>query len=403
MSKNWYPVINTETCTECGACVQKCGHGVYDRKSAMKPVIVNADGCVEGCHGCGNLCPSGSITYVGENTAWKPPKPEQVKKEQAEKEAEAGCGPGCSCSEDAADAELPVKDLDIDFLYLDLQTCKRCMSTDETLKEALDLMSGTFDALGYRVKLNSVNITTKELAEKYQFVSSPTIRVNGVDICSELVESDCADCGSLCGGSVDCRVFVWEGKGYEQPPVAMIVDGILRVLYGNVKKTEAPYAVPENLIKFFAGRKTTMKKMQIYEPAMCCPTGLCGVSIDPELLRISTVLDTLKKNGITVDRYNLTSFPQEFVKNTKINERLSDEGVEALPIIVVDGKVVITKRYPTNDEFIKLLELSDGILGKSGNTKKTSGSDCGCGETVQAEASAGCCGPARGPAKKGCC
>ena len=134
-----------------------------------------------------------------------------------------------------------------------------------------------------------------------------------------------------------------------------------------------------------------MKKMQIYEPAMCCPTGLCGVSIDPELLRISTVLDALKKNGITVDRYNLTSFPQEFVKNVKVNERLSDEGVEALPIIVVDGKIVITKRYPTNDEFIKLLELSDGILGKSDNTKKTSGSGCGCGETVQAEASAGCC------------
>jgi len=107
-----------------------------------------------------------------------------------------------------------------------------------------------------------------------------------------------------------------------------------------------------------------MKKMQMYEPAMCCPTGLCGPSIDPELIRISTVLDTLGKNGVIVDRFNLTSAPQEFVKNTKVNERLTDEGIEVLPIIVIDEKIVITKRYPSNDEFIKLLELPSGILGK---------------------------------------
>jgi hypothetical protein len=46
-----------------------------------------------------------------------------------------------------------------------------------------------------------------------------------------------------------------------------------------------------------------MKNMKIFEPAMCCPTGLCGVGVDPELLRISTVLDTLKRHGVIVDRH----------------------------------------------------------------------------------------------------
>ena len=32
MSKNWYPVINYETCSECGACFNKCTHGVYEKK-----------------------------------------------------------------------------------------------------------------------------------------------------------------------------------------------------------------------------------------------------------------------------------------------------------------------------------------------------------------------------------
>lgn len=52
-----------------------------------------------------------------------------------------------------------------------------------------------------------------------------------------------------------------------------------------------------------------MKKMFIYESAMCCSTGLCGVSFDPELLRISTVISSLEKNGIKIERYNLTSAP----------------------------------------------------------------------------------------------
>ena len=43
-----------------------------------------------------------------------------------------------------------------------------------------------------------------------------------------------------------------------------------------------------------------MSKMVIYDPAMCCSTGLCGVSIDPELLRIATVINKLKENGITL-------------------------------------------------------------------------------------------------------
>ena len=62
-----------------------------------------------------------------------------------------------------------------------------------------------------------------------------------------------------------------------------------------------------------------MKKMKIFEPAMCCPTGLCGVGVDPELLRISTVLDTLKKQGIVVDRLNLNSAPAEFITDQTIN------------------------------------------------------------------------------------
>ncbi len=127
-----------------------------------------------------------------------------------------------------------------------------------------------------------------------------------------------------------------------------------------------------------------MKKMQIFEPAMCCSTGLCGVSVDPELLRISTLLSALEKNGIKVERYNLSGSPQEFVKNKLINDYIKEKGAEGLPAVVLDGEVVITGRYPSNDEFVKLLNIPDSYIGgkpvrvrASKVTVKKSGG-CGC-------------------------
>lgn len=107
-----------------------------------------------------------------------------------------------------------------------------------------------------------------------------------------------------------------------------------------------------------------MKKMKIFEPAMCCPTGLCGVSIDPELLRVSTVLNTLKNKGIVVDRYNLSSTPMEFVNNQTINRYINAHGPEGLPIVTVNDKMVVTGRYPTNEEFTKLLDLPISLLAE---------------------------------------
>lgn len=73
MAKTWYPVIDYMICSECGTCIEKCTHGVYDQKKAPTPIVTYGEGCVEKCHGCGDLCPNGAITYVGEDTGWTPP------------------------------------------------------------------------------------------------------------------------------------------------------------------------------------------------------------------------------------------------------------------------------------------------------------------------------------------
>lgn len=128
-----------------------------------------------------------------------------------------------------------------------------------------------------------------------------------------------------------------------------------------------------------------MKKMIIFDPAMCCSTGVCGPSVNKELLRVSTVLNTLKNKGILVERYNLTSNPQAFIDNKEINAILNTKGVNTLPVIMVDGIVVKEGKYPTNEEFCSLLEIPASYLAV--NIKKTninksnikkSNNGCGC-------------------------
>jgi len=99
--------------------------------------------------------------------------------------------------------------------------------------------------------------------------------------------------------------------------------------------------------------------IELYEPAMCCPTGLCSVGGDSELLRISTLIHDFQKRGITIERYNLTSNPMRFMTNSVVNYALNEMGIDGLPFTVVDGKIEIKGRYPTNEEFDQIVSSQE--------------------------------------------
>ena len=123
-----------------------------------------------------------------------------------------------------------------------------------------------------------------------------------------------------------------------------------------------------------------MKKMCIYEGPMCCSTGVCGPSPDEELMRVSTLVDKLRKSGANIDRYNLTNNTKEFVENKTINSLLNEKGEDILPIVMVDDEVVMTGKYPSNEEFYELLFLSDDAKEGASNDGGSccSGSGCCC-------------------------
>lgn len=95
MAQKWYPVIDILTCIECGTCVNFCSHSVYDKQNAPTPLVVYPVDCVDHCHGCGNKCPVGAISYVGDDTGWIAPA---LKGKEQNPDASSGCGCGCDCN-----------------------------------------------------------------------------------------------------------------------------------------------------------------------------------------------------------------------------------------------------------------------------------------------------------------
>jgi hypothetical protein len=105
-----------------------------------------------------------------------------------------------------------------------------------------------------------------------------------------------------------------------------------------------------------------LKKLEVFDPALCCPTGVCGPSVDPELVRVASALFILEGKGFSINRYNLGSEPDKFIANSKVSVLLNEKGPDVLPIIIFDNEVVKTGSYPTNDELAKLFDISSADL-----------------------------------------
>ena len=103
-----------------------------------------------------------------------------------------------------------------------------------------------------------------------------------------------------------------------------------------------------------------MKSLQVYDPPMCCSTGVCGPEVDPTLVRFAADLKWIESQGVAVERYNLAQSPIAFAENEVVRNALAEEAEDALPLIVVEGKVVASGAYPSRDDLITFLRLGDG-------------------------------------------
>jgi hypothetical protein len=89
--------------------------------------------------------------------------------------------------------------------------------------------------------------------------------------------------------------------------------------------------------------------LEVFDPPLCCPSGVCGPTVDPELARFSADVDWLTQQGVAVDRFNLAQQPQAFLANPKVAAILREAGDVALPLVMWQGQVIATGRYPSRE------------------------------------------------------
>jgi hypothetical protein len=145
-----------------------------------------------------------------------------------------------------------------------------------------------------------------------------------------------------------------------------------------------------------------MIAVRVFDPAMCCSTGICGPSVDPQLARFAADLDWLKSQGVSVERFNLSQQPAAFADDASVKHALETKGEAGLPLIKVNGEVKSVGTYPTRDELSAWAGLGTAIA---------SNGCCGPAKTetcVPQEAASACCAPgsqseSSAPKKSGCC
>jgi hypothetical protein len=110
-----------------------------------------------------------------------------------------------------------------------------------------------------------------------------------------------------------------------------------------------------------------MTSIEVFDPPMCCSSGVCGPEVDPLLAAFAADLDWLAGQGVTVVRHNLAQEPQAFVSNVLVQQTLQREGEGCLPLVVVKDRIATQGTYPRREELARLA----GLKARASSTKPT--------------------------------
>lgn len=120
-----------------------------------------------------------------------------------------------------------------------------------------------------------------------------------------------------------------------------------------------------------------MSAIQIFDPALCCSTGVCGVDVDQQLVSFSADLDWAKQLGAQIERFNLAQQPMAFAENAVVKSFLERSGQEALPLILVDGEFALAGRYPNRTELARWAKIEVAAVDAKKQAKSCcNGSKC---------------------------
>lgn len=101
-----------------------------------------------------------------------------------------------------------------------------------------------------------------------------------------------------------------------------------------------------------------MKSIQVFDPALCCSTGVCGVDVDQQLVSFAADVEWAKQQGAQIERFNLAQQPLAFAENAAVKALLESGGPESLPVVLVEGQLVLAGRYPSRAELARWVGIA---------------------------------------------
>ncbi len=106
-------------------------------------------------------------------------------------------------------------------------------------------------------------------------------------------------------------------------------------------------------------KKNKAASLKVYDPPMCCSSGVCGTNVSDELVEFAGLLKKAEARGIEVQRFNLAQEPQAFAENSAVREAMAELGQDGLPLVFVDDELAVSGRYPDRKELADLLGIED--------------------------------------------
>lgn len=106
-----------------------------------------------------------------------------------------------------------------------------------------------------------------------------------------------------------------------------------------------------------------MPMLKVFDPPMCCPTGVCGTQVDPASARFSADLEWLRSRGASVERFDLAREPGDFADQPAVKAALEEHGLACLPLVLAGDRVISQGAYPSRPQLACWAGLSPEPLG----------------------------------------
>lgn len=99
-----------------------------------------------------------------------------------------------------------------------------------------------------------------------------------------------------------------------------------------------------------------MKTLRVYDINLSPETQPMDTELGADYRRVTTMLYTLSARGADAKYLNLHRDSLLFMESPAVQQIMRTDGMDGFPCMTADDEIVLTGRYPTNEEILEQLD-----------------------------------------------